>query len=173
MTPKPHEQEFEFDGTFPQRIGLRRAGVCGGPWLNAGALRNLAPEHVEVSRTTCFYNDSKEDVCREVTLPQWWDRRLERIADAVRSRLYPESWRALAPNLVLHHSFGPGFTVATDGVHVILFDCPQSPTVWLEVQRGNVVGPVTSVPTGVREWDGSEQTSRRAKSLRQRILDEL
>lgn len=174
--PAQHEQEFEFAGPA-SAVTMRRPGLYGGRWLDLGPLAGLIPQHVEVSRTQCFWNPDREDVCREVLIPGWWSQqRLGQIAEAIHQRLYEPAWRVLAPNLVLHHAFGPGFTIATDGVHVVLFDCPVAPTVWLEVQRANVIGPVTSVPTEVAEWDGTASATRpkgKLAALRQRILDEL
>lgn len=174
--PAAHSQEFEFDATAPQQVRLRTPGATGGNWLTCGPLRDISVEYVEVSESAAFGTPGKVDVCRRVLVDNWWSQqRLGWIAELTHQRLFPDTWRVLAPNVVCHHAFGPGVTVATDGIHVLLFDSPTAPSVWLEVHRENVVGPVTSTPTALREWDGTAvgRKPSAAAALRQRILDSL
>lgn len=184
MTPKPlrHTQEFEW-GTSPTGI-LQLRHPPAGQWLNVGAPVDVLPRWCTQQRVGALGNPDKEVVARSVDTHEPWftPSRLTTVCDLLHERLFPETWRVTAPNAVWHHAFGPGVTVATDGVHVILFDSPTAPTVWLEVHRNNVIGPVTSVPLLVEEWDyvqnkaggtRSGGSGPAKKSLRQQILDTI
>lgn len=83
-------------------------------------------------------------------------------------RLDPSIWRVLAPNAVLHPQMGPCVTMATDGVHVIVWAAPWPGQEWLMAHRTNLLGPVTSTPTAVWEWTKGEHQPR-ARSARETL----
>lgn len=77
------------------------------------------------------------------------------LSEKLGLRLRPESgWRMLSPNPVLHWSFGPGVTVATNGQEVILMDsASEYATSWTITAKQNIIGPVTGTEVDVKDWD--------------------
>jgi hypothetical protein len=124
-----------------------------------------------------FVEGTKEVFFRSVLPPaDWMETRpaLGLVAEACGlRRLVAERWRMLAPNAVLHPQFGPGVTIATDGVWVILWSKPWEGADWLMAHRSNVVGPVTSTPTALWEWAGSGRSKEEVRERRRELLASL
>lgn len=106
---------------------------------------------------------AEDDLKRELRL-------LALVGEAVGMRLDAQRWRMLSPNAVLHPFFGPGVTVATDGVRVILFGFPRFGSDYTVAHRTNIIGPVTSTAVAVEDWDyANNSTTVAAKRTKKKV----
>lgn len=87
-----------------------------------------------------------EDERRELRL-------LSLLSSATGFRLVPETWRMLSPNAVLHPSYGPCVTAATNGTHCILLSFPRLDSDHFFCSKQSVIGPVTATPVRVEDWN--------------------
>lgn len=176
-----------------------------GAWHELGSLREVLRDvdsWIEVSKWVVpvkpYYTvknrkkilvTHEERTTRQLRSPACWLSGEPRAALAVvaeacglkfrDTRRAEHKWQPLAPNAVLHPQFGPGVTIATDGVWVVLWDCPWPGGCWEMVHRSNLVGPVTTTPTAAREWAGAADWDegtigkRNAATKRKAIFDLL
>lgn len=148
--------------------------ICGFgdsvPWLTAGEVgevfsdREAGVEHCwrHFHSGSCFEGSTIGTDEGKRARQQKREKDLNRSHDCIGKlserlglRLRPESgWRMLSPNAVLHWSFGPGVTVATNGQEVILMDsASEYASAWTITAKQNVIGPVTGAEVEVKDWD--------------------
>lgn len=151
-------------------------------WISCGHVNDVdgvfsrvydkAFENTELSWKTLRYG--KRPPPEEPIAQSAWDRELERcrvederrelfllalVGEACALKLDAQRWRMLSPNAVLHETFGPGVTTATDGCRVLLLSFPRFGADYMVVNRGNVIGPVTSTPVHIADWNYGENRS--------------
>lgn len=199
----PHTQSFDWRVWAGQLVQFRRTGFGDSvPWLTLGTPREVLDglDYCSTLRTQTQRQDleghweqlpdgTKEWVW-DVTDHQhvaravdehlaWWTGERRLLLEEMFSLLRYDCWWQCAPNAVIHWSMGPCVTAASDGVHVLLLSSATAPFSFMEVGRASVIGPVTSVPTTIEEWDYVGNVQRmtaaapKVKSARQLLMESI
>lgn len=165
---------------FVPHVLCRRSGMADSvPWLDAGrTTRFLQSESEPEGRIafrhfhsgSCFdpgtVGTDEGRAARQQRMEKNRNRShhcISQLAELLSLRLdVQKGWRMLWPNAVLHRSFGPGFTIATNGVEVILMDGPgpTGSSCWTITSKDNIIGPVLSAFCHVRHWDYVKNKAR-------------